>query len=938
MAKSDENTTVKCTPMMKQYNEAKKSFPDAILLFRMGDFYEMFYDDARTGARVLNLALTSREKGENAMPMAGFPHQQLEAYVGKLIYSGYRVAVCDQMEDPKQAKGIVKREVTRVVTPGTLTEDFLLNPRESNYLAGLVTDNATVGIAWIDLSTGKFFAAGFPKARIYDQIARIMPSECLICEKEELPDWIMKKMMITRRPEWTTGLSYAMKELTEHFHVLNLDGFGFDLQDPNDKQGVRAAGMILEYLKETQKASLEHIDSLRAYHSGETLEIDESSRRSLEISRTLREGKRDGSLLAALDCAVTSMGSRMLSDWVANPLTNKRLIELRQDAVAELLDDPSLATELRKNLRNTYDLERLLSRVTTGRANPRDLYAIGQTLKMIPEIRTHVSGMKSPLIVRINGEIDTCPELAKTISEAIIENPPLLVTEGGMIRPGYNAELDELREMAHGGRQWISKYQAKIQEESGIQNLKVGYNKVFGFYIEVNHSQKEKVPPYFVRKQTIKNAERYITPDLKEYEELVLSADERQRDLEYRIFSDLRELTLQYRHRMITTANVLAELDVLLAFAELARQRNYCRPEITEGNELEILDGRHPVLDMVTPDGEFVPNDVLCDEKHGKILLITGPNMSGKSTYIRQVALLTLMAQIGCYIPARQAKIGITDRIFTRVGASDELARGQSTFMVEMTETARILNTATSRSLVILDEIGRGTSTYDGISLAWSIIEYLHEKIACRTLFATHYHELTDLAQTFKSIRNLNVAVREWNDEVVFLHKIIEGATDKSYGIHVARLAGVPNEVLTRATEILQQMEERQEELLNVEKIAEMSSENVEDGISENSLKNPSENVLGNPSVNVAEKISGNSSGTTLGVRTPVRPAPARIRSRTQVSDIQFLLFDPKELTESPILAELRKLDVDNLTPIQALTQLAQWKKTLSPEEKKKEK
>ncbi len=900
MAKSDENTTIKCTPMMKQYNEAKKSFPDAILLFRMGDFYEMFYDDARTGARVLNLALTSREKGENAMPMAGFPHLQLEAYVGKLIQSGYRVAVCDQMEDPKQAKGIVKREVTRVVTPGTLTEDFLLNPRESNYLAGLVIDDVTVGISWIDLSTGKFFAAGFPKARMYDQLARIMPSECLICEKEELPDWIVRKVMITRRPEWASGLAFATKELTEHFHVLNLNGFGFDLQQPEGKQAIRAAGMILEYLKETQKSSLEHIDTLRAYHSGETLEIDESSRRSLEISRTLREGKREGSLLAALDCAVTSMGSRMLSDWVASPLTAKVHIELRQNAVAELLADPNLTAVLRKDLRSIYDLERLLSRVTTGRATPRDLFTIGQTLKVLPEIRMHLSSLKSSLLVRINGEIDTCPELSKTISEAIIDNPPQQVTEGGVIRPGYHAELDELREIAHGGRQWISKYQSKIQEETGIQNLKVGYNKVFGFYLEVNHSQKEKVPSYFIRKQTVKNAERYITPDLKEYEELVLSADEKQYELEYRLFSELRELTLQYRQRMIMTANVLAELDVLLAFAELARQRNYCRPEITEGDELEILDGRHPVLDMITPDGEFVPNDVLCDDEHGKILLITGPNMSGKSTYIRQVALLTLMAQIGCYIPARQAKIGITDRIFTRVGASDELSRGQSTFMVEMTETARILNMATHRSLVILDEIGRGTSTYDGISLAWSIIEYLHEKIACRTLFATHYHELTDLSQTFKSIRNLNVAVREWNDEVVFLHKIIEGATDKSYGIHVARLAGVPSEVLDRATEILRTMEERQEELLNVEKISEFSTET-------------------SPKTTSELKKSGNS-------------FPNRILPRTQVADVQFLLFDPKEPTETPIFSELRQLDVNNITPMQALERLTQWKEMLKKE------
>ncbi|MBR0193671.1 MAG: DNA mismatch repair protein MutS [Thermoguttaceae bacterium] len=881
---------MKSTPMMKQYLEAKKACPDAILFFRMGDFYELFHDDARLGARVLNLALTSREKGENAMPMAGFPHHQLEAYVGKMIASGYRVAVCDQMEDPKLAKGIVKREVTRVVTPGTLTEEFLLNPRESNYLAGAVMDDATVGIAWIDLSTGRFYAAGFPKARLLDQLARIMPSECLICENEKLPDWLTSKMMITRRPEWAAGLVFAQKELCEHFRVLNLDGFGFNPLVPEDKQAIRAAGMVLDYLKETQKASLEHIETLRAYRTGETLEIDESSRRSLEISRTLRDGKREGSLLAALDCAVTSMGSRMLADWVANPLTSKKMIELRQEAVAELLADPTVCMELRKNLRGIYDLERLLTRVATGRANPRDLYAIGQTLVSLPKIRSRLTDMKSPLLVRVNGEIDVCPELAKTITAAIVDNPPLLVTEGGIIRPGYHAELDELRNMAHGGREWISKYQAKVQEETGIQNLKVGYNKVFGFYIEVNHSQKDKIPENFIRKQTIKNAERYITPDLKEYEEVVLSADERQKDLEYKLFGELRELTLQYRHRMVTTANVLAELDVLLAFAEMARQRNYCRPEITEEEELEILDGRHPVLDVVMQDGNFVANDVVCDDEHGKILLITGPNMSGKSTYIRQVALLTLMAQIGSFIPARQAKIGIVDRIFTRVGASDELARGQSTFMVEMTETARILNMATRKSLVILDEIGRGTSTYDGISLAWAIIEYLHEKINCRTLFATHYHELTDLSETFPRIRNLNVAVREWNDEVVFLHKIIEGATDKSYGIHVARLAGVPNEVLDRATQILSQMEARQDELRNLE-TAEKAPEAEE----------PEEE----PEVKAEEKP----------VPKLIKPGKIRPVVQTRVADIQYLMFDPQD---PPVVDELRKIDVNHLTPMQA--------------------
>lgn len=886
MSKKQENPLPsRQTPMMKQYLEAKKAYPNAILLFRMGDFYEMFHDDARLAARVLNLALTSREKGENAMPMAGFPYHQLDAYVGKLIHSGYRVAVCEQVEDPKLAKGLVKREVTRLVTAGTLTEDDLLDPRESNYLAAIVGEEP-VGIAWVDLSTGQFQAAAFPKSRMLDQLARIHPTECLLCEGEKLPHWVTEKIMVSYCPSWCAGLDFAMQELTSHFHVLNLEGFGFQANLPTDRQAIRAAGMILNYLKETQKVALEHIDSLIAYRTGEVLEIDESSRRSLEISRTLRDGKREGSLLSVLDGAVTSMGSRLLADWVASPLTSIEMIRLRQDAIAEFLDKVNVASELRKLLRGIYDLERLLSKMATGRATPKDLYAIGQTLSILPLLKGELSQCQGELLKRITREVDTCPEVAKILMEAIQSPPPLLLTEGGIIRSGYHAKLDELRELASGGRQWISRYQAEEQERSGIQNLKVGYNKVFGFYIEVSHTQRDKVPEDYIRKQTIKNAERYITPRLKEYEDVVLSADEKAKELERQLFLELRDKTLQYRRRMKMTSVALAELDVLLNLAELARQRNYCRPIVTEKSELEILDGRHPVLDTLTPSGEFVPNDVICDDDRGKILLITGPNMAGKSTYIRQVALLTLMTQIGSYIPAREAKIGIVDKIFTRVGASDELARGQSTFMVEMMETARILNMATEKSLVVLDEIGRGTSTYDGISLAWAIIEYLHERIRCRTLFATHYHELTELTNSLSRLRNLNVAVREWNDDVVFLHKIIEGATDKSYGIHVARLAGVPSEVLERAREILQQMEEKEED---------------DSPDSEKELKKK-------------------------------RKSPGHAKIRTQVGNVQFVLFDPQD---HPIVEEIRGMNLHHVTPMQALQLLEHWKESLKPQRRK---
>ncbi|MDO4570344.1 MAG: DNA mismatch repair protein MutS [Planctomycetia bacterium] len=882
------DSSLKTTPMMRQFMEAKKAYPDALLLFRMGDFYEMFNEDARTAARVLSLALTSREKGENAMPMAGFPHLQLESYVAKLIASGCRVAVCDQVEDPKLTKGLVKREVTRVVTPGTLTEDVLLDPRESNYLAAVVCEETLAGVSWVDLSTGKYVAASFPRVRLLDQLARIAPSECLLLEGEKLPSWLSDKTMLTKRPVWAAAFPNAFKGLTQHFRMRNLEGFGFDENSPPDRIAIRAAGLVLDYLQETQKVSLQHIDSLMAYRTGETLEIDEASRRSLEISRTLRDGRREGSLLAALDIATTSMGSRMLADWIANPLTNLQAIQVRQDTVEEFLSHQVEASELRRILRGIYDIERLLSRVSTGRATPRDIFSIGQTLKVLPSIKSIVEKFDTPYLQRIHSEIDTCPELERVIESALAPDPPLNISEGGIFREGYNAELDELRDIAHGGREWISKYQAQEQERTGIQNLKVGFNKVFGYYIEVNHSQKEKVPDYFIRRQTVKNAERFITPALKEYEEVVLSADEKQKDLERCLFLDLRDLALSHRKRMRATAAVLAELDVLLAFAELAQTRNYCKPTLSEGTELEIIEGRHPVLDVLTPDGAFVPNDVISSTESGRILLITGPNMAGKSTYIRQVALLTLMAQIGCYIPAKEARIGLVDQIFTRVGASDELARGQSTFMVEMTEAARILNMASYKSLVILDEIGRGTSTYDGISLARAIIEYIYKKINCRTLFATHYHELTDMVETFPLIRNLNVSVREWNDEVVFLHKIVEGAADKSYGIHVARLAGVPGEVLARARDLLEQLEAGRQNAPNTK--------------SSDSKSSPS------------NELSSESSAP------PSSDSPAYARA----GNLQFLLFDPKE---HPAVEEIRALNINKMTPLDALQTLERLQK-----------
>ncbi|MFV2069579.1 MAG: DNA mismatch repair protein MutS [Pirellulales bacterium] len=864
------------TPMMQQYHDAKQLAGDALLLFRMGDFYELFFEDAKTAARVLGLTLTSLEKGENPIPMAGFPYHQLDSYLCKIIEAGHRAAVCEQVEDPKQAKGIVRREITRVVTPGTLTDDALLDPRASNYLAAVVAGGKKrpheVGVAWADLSTGRFYAAVFRPDQLPDQLARIGPSECLVPEEDDpLPEYVRQSLMATRRPAWAFSLEESAKALAKQFGAASLEGFGFT---DADGTAIRAAGAVLDYLRETQKSSLDHIDRLIPYRVGGSLEIDESTRRSLEISRTLRDGRREGSLLAVIDRTVTPMGSRMLSEWIASPLTDIAAIQMRLDAVAELMGDGALSRIVREELREIYDIERLLARVTTGRASPRDLSFIGRTLAGLPKLKTVLAGRSSSLLQQLELELDLCPDVRSQLEAALMDDCPLTAKEGGLIRDGYHDELDHLRRLAAGGKQWIAQYQAEVASQIGIPSLKVGYNKVFGYYIELSNTHRDKAPDFFIRKQTLKNAERYITPELKEYEEKVLTADEKAKQLEYELFLELRDLVHSSSRRLRATADVLARLDVLGAFAELARQRAYCRPELVEEPVLRIEEGRHPVLDIIEPQGTFMPNDTTANADEGMILLITGPNMAGKSTYIRQVALLTLMAQMGSYIPARRATLGIADRIFARVGASDELARGQSTFMVEMTETARILNNASGRSLLILDEIGRGTSTYDGVSLAWAIVEHIHDQIGCRTLFATHYHELTDLQSTLGGVKNLNVAVKEWDNHVVFLHKIVVGSADKSYGIQVARLAGVPREINERAKQILNQLE--------------------------------------------AEHLDEEG-----------RPKIARRGKKRRRGDIQLTLFAP---FEHPLLDRIRQADVDAMTPLDALAAIKAWQDQLQDE------
>jgi DNA mismatch repair protein MutS len=865
--------------MMQQYHDAKAACGDALLLFRMGDFYELFHEDAKTAARALGLTLTSREKGENPIPMAGFPHHQLDGYLGKLIKQGFRVAVCEQVEDPRQAKGLVKREVTRVVTPGTLTDDALLDPRESNYLAAVAyptgkrggdSEPSSVGIAWVELSTGHFQAATFPAERLLDELTRIDPAECLIDEAaRSLPSHVANSMMVTTRPSWAFSRDTATESLSKQFETVNLEGFGFD---ETQTSAIRAAGAIVDYLQQTQKSSLDHIDRIVPFRTGRSLEIDEATRRSLEITRTLRDGAREGSLLEILDRTVTAMCSRLLADWLANPLTDVSEIDSRLEAVEELVGDAALCEDLRTELRNVYDMQRLLARVTTGRASPRDLNFVGKTLRILPRVKARLAARKSRLLTQLEMDLDLCPDVRGQLESALVDDCPLAAREGGFIREGFSEPLDNLRQLATGGKEWIARYQAAETKTSGIPSLRVGYNKVFGYFIEVTNAHHDKVPPHYIRKQTLKNAERYITPELKEYEEKVLTADEKAQELEYNLFVELRTLAQANARRLRATAEVLAQIDTLAALAELARQRNYCRPQLVEKAETIIRDGRHPVLDILEPEGTFVPNDTCLGQEDGTIVLITGPNMAGKSTYIRQVALLTLMAQMGSFVPAREAIVGVADRIFARVGASDQLARGQSTFMVEMTETARILHNATRRSLVILDEIGRGTSTYDGVSLAWSIVEHLHDHIGCRTLFATHYHELTDLANALPGVANLNVAVKEWEDNVVFLHKIVSGSADKSYGIHVARLAGVPREVNERAKQILAQLEDEHLD---------------RDG----------------------------------------RPKIASAGKKKRQGDLQLTLFG---FADHPLLDEIRQVDLNQLTPLAALAQIKKWQDELA--------
>jgi DNA mismatch repair protein MutS len=796
------------TPMMRQYHNIKAQYPGMILLYRMGDFYEVFFDDAKICSRVLGLTLTSRSKGENAIPMAGVPHHSIHGYVKRLIQAGHKVAVCDQIEDPREAKGLVARDVTRVITPGTLTEDALLDSKDHNYLVALITKGDDAGMAWVDLSTGQFMVEDMPVQKIPDELARLNPSELLVAESDASRDGFSDRLrrdtgaMITARPDWTFGRDAAKRTVLDHFGVASLAGFGCENLGP----ALAAAGAILNYLQETQKISLGHIRTMGLSHTNERVVLDRATQMSLELARTMRGGEKRGTLLWVLDRTLTPMGGRTLKEWVISPLRSRDAILARQDGIGELMESRGLRADVRGFFDQVYDIERLTSRVATGRANARDLLALGRSLDPLPSLKTRLAEARCEKLAALGENIDPVEEVRIIVAAAIAPEPPVQVKEGGLIRDGYSAELDELRSIQRDGKSWMANFQAREVERTGISTLKVGYNKVFGYYLEITHVNQEKVPADYVRKQTLKNAERYITSELKEYETRVLTADERARDLEYDIFVQTRQAIAEHTARLQETAARLAELDCLAGLAELAADQRYVRPMITDDRELIIEEGRHPVIERAS-DEPFVPNCTNLDGDKNLMMIITGPNMAGKSTYIRQVAIITLMAHMGSFVPAASARIGLVDRIFTRVGAADELSRGQSTFMVEMVETANILNNATDRSLIILDEVGRGTSTFDGVSIAWAVAEYIVQRNKSRTLFATHYHELTELSTLFSTIKNHNIAVKEWQDEIIFLRRIVEGGTDKSYGIHVARLAGVPQDAVERAKTILGNLE-----------------------------------------------------------------------------------------------------------------------------------
>ncbi len=800
------------TPMMRQYWKIKERHREAILFFRMGDFFEMFHDDAEIASRVLGLTLTSRSKGEKTpVPLAGFPWHKADHYIDRLLKAGYKVAVCDQTEDPKKAKGLVRREVTEIVTPGTALVGETLEGKRPNYLVAVVPGRKGErhGLAAIDLTTGDFRIGELVRDELIEEIACFDPAEILLPKGEEETlgpfDRGEREPTLTAVDEWRFDPVGGERRLKDHFGVETLDGFGCD----GLPLGVAAGGVLFDYLNELGRTSLTHVDRVLPIRSRDHLVLDETTRRNLEIFRPLRESRESTTLLSVIDTTVTAMGGRLLRERLLRPLVDPERIEARLGAVGEAVERSGWREEARDLLRKFGDLERLAGKIVLGRGNPRDLVALKNSLRLVPELKVLIAEARSTLTSALADRLEPVGDLADRIEEAIVDEPPMITREGGIIRAGFHAELDELRGVGSDGKGWIVRFQEAERETTGIPTLKVGFNKVFGYYIEVSKTRSDKVPVSYTRKQTLVNAERYITPELKEQEEKILGAEEKIRALEEELFLQVRAVAAGEGTRIRRLGATAAALDVLFALADTAVRRRYRRPRVDGSKRIRIRKGRHPVVESLLGPGEFIPNDTEIDSAGDQIHILTGPNMAGKSTYLRQVALIQILAQTGSWVPAEEAELGAADRVFTRIGASDDLARGRSTFLVEMTETANILHNATNRSLVLLDEIGRGTSTFDGVSIAWSVVEYMHrdKDSGPMTLFATHYHEMAVLAEKLERVKNYSVLVKEWGDRVVFLRQVVPGSVDRSYGIQVARLAGLPPEVIRRAKEVLAHLE-----------------------------------------------------------------------------------------------------------------------------------
>ena len=867
------------SPMMQHYLQTKEEYPDCILFYRLGDFYEMFFEDAKIVSRELELTLTGKSCGqEERAPMCGVPFHAYESYMNRLVAKGYKVAICEQMEDPKQAKGMVRREVIRVVTPGTNINEQALDEGKNNYIMCIVSLSDQFGVATADVTTGDFFVTEVDsKRRLLDEIYKFSPTE-VVCNEAlfmsglDIDDLKNRVGIVLYSLEhWYFDDSLCENTLKEHFRVNSLEGLGLaDLEC-----GMIASGSLLKYLYETQKNSLEQISAIHPYTTGKFMVLDSSTRRNLELVETLREKAKRGSLLWVLDKTKTAMGARMLRSFVEQPLIEKEEIEGRLDAIEELMQRAIDREELREYLNPVYDLERLLTRITYQSANPRDLTAFKSSIGMIPHIRGILLELQSKEIQGICEHMDTLEDLYTLIDAAIEEEPPITVREGGIIKDGYHEGIDRLREAKSQGKNWLAELEAKEREKTGIKNLKIKFNKVFGYYLEVTNSFKDLVPDYYTRKQTLTNAERYITPELKEMEDMILGAEDKLVQLEYELFRELREQIAKNVVRIQKTAKALAKIDVFASLALISEQNHYCRPSLNQNGRIDIKNGRHPVVEKMINNDMFIANDTYLDNQKNRISVITGPNMAGKSTYMRQTALIVLMAQIGCFVPAETADIGIVDRIFTRVGASDDLASGQSTFMVEMTEVANILRNATGNSLLILDEIGRGTSTFDGLSIAWAVVEHISNPklLGAKTLFATHYHELTELEGKLDNVNNYCIAVKEKGDDIVFLRKIVKGGADKSYGIQVAKLAGVPDSVIERAKEIAE----------------ELGRHDI---------------------VDFTEILSNKKNSATKKKKEHL----------DEVDLTQMSLFDA--VNDNDIIEELKEIDVGNLTPIEALNKL----------------